>query len=386
MKTIKTILSLIIVLPGLLVLSLFEAQAQDTDLYKDQNADQYENKFSYNVLSELHYNNVVYDKNGSTEVGKFDLHELHFKAGYKVNKYLKFKTALEIEHAFDSYYNGGDVFFKQAYFDYHKSDRVGLKVGLVNLPVTGSKSKIYSGVEIAPVEKYLSYAWRELGVVAYGDLTSKLSYQTSLTTGLEATEISSKSGIYSARNNSLLSSINNLAAAAQVKYKLNYNFTLGTSALFSGLQSNQEFGGSLEGAAYTLMEGFAAYKSGAITSRLVGVYSTIQESDKINQILGKHIGSSQYGSLIEVTYNFLYDPNTGSKTKHFIVYSRVEAYNTQLTTIGFEADPKYERFEYTLGVLYKPFKQIEFKTDYQWLNSSGKKNLGQLNLAVAYSF
>lgn len=386
MNTKKTIQILTIVLPGIFFLFRFDAQAQHTDLQKDQYVDQHTEKFTYNVLAELHYNDAVYDKNGPSGQGELDFHELHFKAGYKINKHLKFKTALEIEHVFDSHYNRGDAFFKQAYLDYHKTPKIGFKAGLVNLPVTGSKSKIYTGVEIAPVEKYLSYAWRELGVVVYGDLTADLSYQASLTTGLEATEISSKSGIYSARNNHLFSSVSNLAAAAQLKYKLNQNLTIGSSALFSGLQSKQEYGSELKGAGYTLLEGFVTYKTGGVTTRVVSVYSTIAESDKINHTLHKHIGSSQYGSLVEVTYDFLYAPHHRAQGKHLIAYGRAEAYDTQLTTTGFDADPKYERYEYTLGVLYKPFKQIEFKADYQLLRSAGKKNLGQINIAIGYSF
>ena len=379
MKSYKTFITQIIVLTVTLIWFNIDVYAQYEDGYNDD-------KLTYSFLSELHYNNEVYSSVGSAKSGKFDLHKVYFKAGYKINKNLKFKTAFKVEHAFDSQYNGGDAFFKQAYFDYYKSPKIGLKVGLVNTPVISSKSGSYSGVEIAPVEKYLYQAWRELGVILYGNFTPAISYQASITTGLEASEISSKSGIYSARNSDLFTSVNNLSAAAEMNFRLNANFSMGASAMISGLQSKQEFGSNLNGAGYTLMEGYASYKTGALTTRLVGVYSTIQESDKINHVLDKHIGSSQYGSLIEINYDILYSPNKHNRNNHLIIYSRAEAYNTQLTTLGFEADPKYERYQYTLGLLYKPFKQIEFKSDYQWLNSGNSVNLGHLNFAIAYSF
>lgn len=382
MKTLKKVFVFICVFPGILMLSRFYAQAQDVDLYEDEVVEKQEEKFTYSVAAALHYNDVVYDQNSPIKTGKLDFHELHLKAGYKLNKQLKIKSAFEIEHAFNSYYDGGDMYFKQVYIDYHKTAKIGVKAGLVTLPISGSKSKIYTGVEIASNDKYLTYAWRELGFLMYGNLTSKLSYQAGITTGLEASEISSKYGIYSARNNDLFSSVNTLASAVQLKYKMDQNLTLGTSVLISGLQNKKEYGDKLKGASYTLLEGFAKYKLSAFTTRLVGVYSTIKEADKINQSLHKHIGSSQYGSLAEVTYDFLYD----TKKRNLIVYSRAEVYDTQFSTTGFEADPKYKRNEFTLGVLYKPFKQIEFKADYQWLQSGGKKNIGQLNIALGYMF
>ncbi|SMO67374.1 hypothetical protein [Gracilimonas mengyeensis] len=372
----------IVLLVGIFSQPCFHVQAQHNELHKDPYTEKFASKFSYNILTELHYNDAVDGKYGLIEQGELDFHELHFKAGYKVNKHLKIKTALEVEHVFDSQYDGGDAFFKQAYLDYHKTQKVGFKAGLVSLPVTASHSKMYAGVELAPVEKYLSYAWRELGILMYGDLSGKLSYQASVTTGLEASEISSKYGIYYARNSRLFSSINNIAAAGQLQYKLNNHLTLGTSVLYSGLESNQEYGSELKGASYTMFEGFASYKTGAVTTRIVGVYSAIAETEKINYALHEHIGSAQYGVLAELSYDFLYNAQVGKQGKHLIAYGRMEAYDTQYRTEGFEDEPKYQRQEYTLGLLYQPFKRIEIKTDYQWLRSADKSGHAQFNIGL----
>lgn len=342
-------------------------------------------KFEFGGNAQLHYNNVVSDYEQTPGKGEFDLHKLIFKGGYTFNERLKVHAKVKYEHAFKGKTDGEAIFLEQAYIDYRLSSGLGFRAGVYSTPVGGSGFGPYYGIETDPVEKYVSYGWRELTAGVFGKLAGRLSYEAYLMSGLEASELSSHSGIYSARKHKFSSSVDNPAVAARLGYDLGQGWQAGVSAFVSGLKNSGKYGDALSGTSYALGEGHLAYQAGGFTSRIVGAYSVISGVEKINSTLGKDLGSSQYGALVEVGYDLLRlaDWNIGQS---LVVYSRADTYDLQLTTKDIPDNTDNDRYEFNVGLLYRPIRQVLFKADYQFFRSRAQRDIQKMNLGIWYYF
>lgn len=348
---------------------------------------QYEKKFSYSAEAELHYNDVV-QKAGqnSVDAGKFDLHKAAFKAGYSINKHWSVGSKMVVEHAFDQEYDGGDIYLTNFYAKYKFSKKLNIQAGLINVPLCGGKSSTYGTVEVSPVEKYMSYAWRELGVSVSGSPSKKVSYKAMVSTGLNPAELNSKTVIYNARNADLGSSLQNVAIGSQFKFTPNYHWTFGTALFYSGLSNSSEQNVDLSGADYRLAEFYTQYAIGKFVSRVVGVYSTISESEKINEVFHSKVGSAQYGTLVEVGYDFSdFFPLKieESSVKGFL---RAESYDAHYRTEGISDKKKYEHTDYSIGLVYQPVKALEFKADYIMLKTGDEAFQQLFDFSLGYHF
>ncbi|MCG8372620.1 MAG: hypothetical protein MI700_03765 [Balneolales bacterium] len=344
------------------------------------------NKLTYGSHGEIHFNDEVQHQNGPDGVGEFDFHKLAFFANYAIDKHWSITSKVKVEHALDSKYNWGDMWLDNLYLKYKHNEKIAVQVGMISVPLTGGKSKVYGTVELSPVEKYLAYSWREAGVAISGKFDSKLSYKATLTTGLNPAELQGKSGIFGARNYGFFSSTSNAAAGFQLKYAPLSNVYVGSSFLYSGLENSSDYEGDLSGASYRVSEVFFSYKYEKFGIRTVGVYSTVAESDKINEAFHNKIGSVQAGGLVEFSYDFSKILNIKDSERHFTAFLRGEMYDTHFKTNGITDDKKHEHIDYSLGLVYKPFAFLELKTDYQITRIDGHANNQVLNMSLGYNF
>ena len=340
-------------------------------------------KYSFSGQGILHYNDQVRSTGNPATAGELDLHLIHFKGGYQFNEQLSVHAKLDIEHLFSGPGEGEVVFLDQAYADYRFNPDFGIRAGLYSVPLGGSIPSFK--IEGAPTDLFFSYGWRELAAGVYGSLADKVDYEAYVMSGLHAEEISTTVGIFDARKSRFASSVDNLAAAARLGYRVTPELKLGASALISDLQSKKDFGDRLNGANYKVVEGHADYTNSGFSSRLVAVYSTISGVEKINTEIGSELGSSQFGAILELGYDLL-RLREPAGTQQLIAYTSGEVYDTHLTTKGISDSPENERYEYTFGLLYKPFKRVSIASEYQILHSRGNDKIGQLNLGVGYSF
>lgn len=344
-------------------------------------------KFTHSIDAELHFNDYIHKAGQEASVkNDLDLHKAAFKAGYSINKHWSVGSKVVVEHAFDQEHDGGDIYLTNLYAKYKFSKKLNIQAGLINVPLCGGKSSTYGTVEVSPVEKYMSYAWRELGVSVSGTPSKKVSYKAMVSTGLNPEELNSKTVIYDARNADLGSSLQNFAIGSQFKFTPNYHWTFGTALFYSGLSNSGEQNVDLSGADYRLAEFYTQYAIGKFESRVVGVYSTISESEKINEVFHSKVGSAQYGTLVEVGYDFSdFFPLKieESSVKGFL---RAESYDAHYRTEGISDKKKYEHTDYSIGLVYQPVKFIEFKADYIFQQSGDRLTKQLFNLSVGYQF
>lgn len=342
---------------------------------------------------ELHYNDVTNTDAGENPVGKLDFHRFVVFLGYEFNDWVSFHSETELEHTLleAGEEEGGEVALEQAYVDLRYHPAIGVRAGLVLVPVgiinPVHEPPTFNGVERPNVEKVLiPSTWRESGLGIFGRLADRLDYEAYVMAGLSASGLSGKNGIRSGRQSGLRSSTDNLAFAARLSYQVDLNLAVAGSFYTSSLSSDKTAPeANLDGVRLTMLEGHARYQKNGFEARGLLVYSTISDVEKLNAAFEKAVGKSQFGGYLELGYDVLglIAPETEQQVT---VFGRYEIYDTHASTTGFEANDAYARRETTLGLTYRPMPQVALKADYQWLYNKDTHNFRQFNLGVGYNF
>ncbi len=342
---------------------------------------------------ELHYNDVTNTESGENPAGQLDFHRFVLFVGYTFNDWVSFHSELELEHTLveAGEDEGGEVALEQAYVDLRYHPALGVRAGLVLVPVgiinPVHEPPTFNGVERPNVEKVLiPSTWRESGIGIYGRLAERLEYEAYVMAGLSAAGISGKNGIRGARQGGFRSSTDNLAFTARLSYRVNLNLSVAASYYGSSLASDKTVPeADLDGVAFNLLEAHAQYRKGAFEARGLILYSAVSAAEKLNAVFGKDVGSSQVGGYLELGYDVLglIVPETEQQVT---LFGRYEIYDTQASTEGFAANEAYARRETTLGLTYRPMPQVALKLDHQWLYNKESHNFRQFNLGVGYNF
>jgi len=352
-----------------------------------------QDKATLGGYGELHYNDVTNTESGENPSGILDFHRFVLFAGYEFNEWISFRSETEIEHTRieSGENNGGEVALEQAYIDLRYRPALGVRLGLVLVPVgivnPVHEPPTFNGVERPNVEKVLiPSTWRESGMGIYGRLFDHLDYEAYVMAGLNPEGISGKNGIRGGRQKGLRSSTDNLAFTARIRYQVDLNLSLAISYYFSNLSSDQTFpSANLSGVRLNLAEAHVMFQQNGLEVRGLVIFSTISNARKLNAEFGNDAGQSQFGGYVELGYDVLgvFAPETEQQLS---LFGRFEAYDTQFSTDGTGDNPAYARQETTFGLTYKPTPQVAFKADYQWLYNRKTHNLRQFNLGVGYNF
>lgn len=351
-----------------------------------------QNRASLGGYGELHYNEVLDDG----QSGQLDFHRFILYAGYDFNDWVSFRSELELEHtlieAEDGGAKGGEVALEQAYIDVRPSRALGVRAGLVLVPV-GIINPIhepptFNGVERPNVAEFLiPTTWRESGIGITGRFRNGLSYEAYLLAGLSPNdEMSARTGIAETPQDGFESSVDNLAFTGRLDYQVSLNLSAGASFYYSGLSSEDRFGNALNGTSFTLFEAHGQYNRGNLQTRAVVVYSTISNVADLNSQFGTNVGESQFGGYLELGYDVL-PLLAGSTSQQLVPFVRYEPYNTQQSLGPNATDvPAADRVDTTIGLTYKPTSQVAFKADVQWLADETDSTTQVFNLGVGYNF
>ena len=336
---------------------------------------------------ELHYN----EPDGAAR-GTLDLHRFVFYLGHTFNDRISFKSEVEIEHTKieatgSGGAEGGEVAVEQAYLDWHFSEHIGMKAGII-LPPLGIINQIhepptFNGVERPNVDRVIiPTTWREAGAGIYGSLREGVHYQLYVVGGLKAEGLSGEEGIREGRQEALESSPMNPSLTGRVDYAPNADLKLGGS-FFVG--NTTEGDSSLGGGTVTVISGDVQYSLGSLMLKAVGAFETIGDAEKLNLAFGNGVADQIYGFYVEGAYDLI--PLLSTESEFALTpFLRYEKYNTQSKVTGFAANPAYDRNEVTAGVTFKPTYNTAFKIDYQFFNNAADLNTKQLNLGIGYSF
>ncbi len=346
---------------------------------------------------ELHYN----EPDGSAR-GKLDLHRFVLYLGHSFTGDLTFKSEIEIEHTKieateTGGAKGGEVSVEQAYLDWHFNSRIGLKAGVILVPL-GIINQIHEPTTFNGVERpnfdnvIIPTTWREAGAGIYGIVSQGLSYQLYVVAGLRAEGFNGDEGIRGGRQEALESSASNPSVTGRLEAVPVLGLKLGGSFFFGNTSDGND---ALGDATLSVLSGDAQYSTGPFSFRAEGAFEHLSNAGQINATFAPVpiVGNEMHGYYVEGAYNVL--PLMIPETEQTLnIFGRYESYATQAgsegTSISLSTldllDGRYDREDITVGATYKPTYNTAAKVDYQFFNNQAGLNRKQLNFGIAYSF
>ncbi|MDD5303646.1 MAG: porin [Elusimicrobia bacterium] len=334
-----------------------------------------------------------------------DLRRVVVYVGYKFNDRFLFNSEIEFEHA-GSGEGGevrGEVAVEQAYLDYKAHENIGVRAGLVIVPL-GLVNEVHEptafhGVNRPSVEQWIiPSTWRENGAGVFGDI-GPVSYRSYVMAGLHGKNTADPKtdgftglkAIRGGRTEGTNTSIEDLAWASRVDVSPVQGVKAG-----AGLYIGQADQGDLTASVpLTLWETHATAEYRGASLKALYAAGSIGNADSLSLAQGAAagpaadaatVGSRFFGGYAEAAYDVM-TLVRNTKGQALSPFFRYERYDTQAKTPGaFAKDRANSRVEYTLGATYKPIPQVAVKLDQQWKLNQARTGVNQWNLGLAYIF
>jgi hypothetical protein len=324
--------------------------------------------------------------------------------GYAFNEKLKFNSEIEWEHAFvEGKEESGETAVEFAFIDYNFSQKLGLRGGLLLIPV-GIVNEYHEPPTFPSVDRpflernIIPSTWRELGFGAYGKV-GNLEYKAYITNGLkpneEAGEKVEKGEILKGfRQNGFKAASDQIAFTGRLDYNLLNNSKVGISGFFGGVQDDK--GNKL--GSINLLSPHLWWQYGGWDLRLVGAYGTTSGADKISQEISTNplcqLGDTTqcttfpkkfYGFYTQAAYDVLkFFKVSDQQLNLFGIY---ENYDTHASVPeGFEKPEGHKVEIYNIGLSYKPHPLVALKADYVRFSPHDVKKQNLYRFAIGWMF
>jgi hypothetical protein len=319
--------------------------------------------------------------------------------GFKFDDRFLFNSELEIEHG--STDQAGSVSVEFAYLDYRAWAPVGIRAGLVLLPM-GFVNELHEpptflGTERPETEqRIIPSTWRENGLGIFGDVGG-FAFRGHVVNGLDAVGSgSSKASGFSAeglrggRQKGSKAVAENFAFVGRVDYVGLLGVTAGTSVYAgnSGQGATSPLDGSTISALTVIWEGHAEVRARGFDVRALLALAFVDDVEHINaarELEGaESVGERQVGGYLQLGYDVLHH----SRTVHQLIpYVRFEQVNSQdEVPEGYLADPANDLRVISIGAAWKPITNLVVKGDYQIRSNEADTGVDQLNVAIGYLF
>jgi hypothetical protein len=348
------------------------------------------------------YGEAVYDNpsgsrqddqpSGATD--RVDLVRNVLYVGYKFSDRILFNSELEVEHATtgEGDEEKGEVSAEFAYLDFKPWERVGLRAGLLLMPVgfvnEMHEAPVFHGARRPTVETAIvPTTWRENGAGVFGE-TGPVQWRAYLVAGLSSAGFEA-GGIRDGRQGGSDSLAEDLAVTARADFTGLPGLLAGASVFTGNSGQGAAVGGAEIAGQVTLFEGHAQYQWRGLQLRLLGARTRIDDAALINEQNGlagaDSIGECQHGWYAEAAYDVmtLWPAGRWSVTP----FVRYEQLDTQAEVpAGFEKDPSTDRNVLVAGVDIKPIPGVVIKADFQSDRNEARTGTNRFHLAVGYLF
>ncbi len=352
---------------------------------------------------ELLYENFVDEREDGTPSGRADqidaLRAIVY-VGYKFSDRFLFNSEIEFEHGTTD--QAGSVSLEFAYLDWLVSEGVGLRAGLLLVPM-GFLNELHEpptflGTKRPETEQQIiPSTWRENGLGVFGDV-GRFSYRAYLMNGFDAIGGGSSnasgysaSGLRGGRQKGSKAIAEDLAGVIRVDYAGLPGLVVGGS-LYAG-QAGQDVTSPVDpdatiNATTIIWEGHAEYRARGLDLRGLVAVADVGDVPEVNAVRGltgqASVGERLFGWYLQAGYDVLRGVRTSQR---LVPYVRFERLNTQdQVPAGFAANPATDRSIVSLGAAWNPIMQIVLKVDYQVHSNDADTGVDQLNVALGYLF
>lgn len=339
---------------------------------------------SFGGYGEMLYENyATNDESGdpANRTTQFDYLRATVYWGYRFDDRFLFNSEIEVEHA-------NEIYVEFAYLDWRASDRVGLRAGMLLVPVglvnEFHEPSVFLGAERPVTEqKIIPSTWRANGGGIYGS-AGGLSYRAYVLNGLKGSGFSS-GGLRGGRQKGIKAKASDMAVTGRVDFSPLPGFFVGASG-YTGGSSHGELDGI--GARVTVLEGHAQARLRGWDLRALYARGTVGEAAELNRALGLEGGSGVAelltGGYVQAGYNLL----AGTVSEVALTpYLRYEMVDTQARMpAGVERKKSTNGTYITAGMDIKPIPGIVLKVDHAWWTNDAGTGVGQFNVNVGFVF
>lgn len=292
-----------------------------------------------------------------------------------------------------TYAGSSPVAVHNAYIDTKLRDDWSIRAGRFDLPMNNDRQSIDPSTYRTVVPALYQQALAPIGLTADG-VGLSLYQERGLRGGIyvhngfEADRLDGRTGLQ-AMTFSEGRSFEKLGVTARLDYQTDTTLAGGFTAMYSGLArsadsfglANSPAGGSITGIlvdaevkiiGLELATGYAHYE--------------IDESEEINSLYGRGIGSAMTGFFIQGAFNLF---SLGFETSdELILFARYDQANPEESPKGFARSPENLRRQTTFGLNYDLAKGVSFKADHTILNDDSRatKDGSATRLGISFSF
>lgn len=338
------------------------------------------------------YGEITYENYlDSSKADKGDVLRFIPYFGYKFSDKILMNAEVEFEHG------GNEISVEFVYLDFMLHPQFNIRPGLILVPASRfneyHEPTVFFGTLRPDVERFvIPTTWRELGVMAYGDLGSGFTYKAAVMNGLRADKIGD--WIRGGRQGGKEANFNKFAGIARIDYSGIPGLNIGGSVYYGGAESKgggEQRDGEKANISLYVLE--AQYQAG--NAFLKGLYSMGTASG--NAAYEKAGRAKQvYGWYAEAGYNVLPHIRPES-TMSLTPFARYERYNLNDEVFTGTPDKTKDREVLTLGLDFKPHPQIVIKADYQLRDTKSglrkgkgtgldESKIDQFNLGLGFIF
>ena len=315
---------------------------------------------------------------GASRTWTADARRLVIFVAHSFTRDIRAYTEIELEHA-----TSAEI--EQAYLDWKVAgDYLGLRAGLVLVPmgITNEvhEPPIFNGVARPSVETVvIPSTWREIGAGFFGRPVEMLRYQLYAVAGLDPLGFEA-GGFGDARGAGALAKAKAWSVAGRVEVEPILGVVLGASAYAGDAGKNGDFHPPGTKSAVSLSLPVVGYSIDARVRRAgleckalftewrFGGTDALMRTYDANGVPyftdpTQPAPSLMRGAYLEVGYDVFHPAGLSHQLVPFV---RFEAYDTQASvTPGFTANPTMHVEELTMGLSYRPIREIVVKADWQ---------------------
>ncbi len=310
--------------------------------------------------------------------------------GYKFDEDLLFNSEIEFEHA--STERAGDVSVEFAYLDWRKGTQLGVRGGLLLVPV-GLVNEYHEPPVILAARRpeverrIIPTTWRANGAGLFGELPLGLAYRAYLMESLVYSGFTPDQPLREARMHGSEALAKDFAVAARLDWTT--SGLLAGASVFRGRsgQGASDAAGKIH-APVTLWDAHARWQWRGLEARALWSEGRIEQVDRLAALdpTLSGLGSRFHGGYAEATYEVL--PLMRPQTRYGLApYVRYESLDTQeQVPAGAMEDPALESSLVTVGAALRPHPNVVMKVDREFRHNEARTETDQWNVALGYLF
>ena len=339
---------------------------------------------------EMLYENFAGENQAGAPTGRgtqFDFLRAILYAGYRFSDKFLFNSEIEVEHA-------KEVFVEFAYIDYQAAEHVGVRGGMLLVPMglvnEFHEPTVFLGAERPVTEtRIIPSTWRENGGGVYGSF-DRVSFRAYVVNGFDGSNFSSN-GVRGGRQKGGRAKASDMAFTGRVDVTPTPGVFLGASVYRGGAgQGDISVDDRELDVRTTIVDVHGQARMRGVDVRGLFAQSRIGEAAELNQALGlsgpSGVAERMQGGYVQVGYDVLSQtgPAGGVALTPYVRYEQVDTQDRM--PVGYERSLATDNTFVTLGVELKPIPNVVVKVDHAWVRNDADTGVNQFNLNMGYAF